>query len=127
MENVGIEISLLPHGRGLAFPEKATQGSSGVDLRAAIEDDVLIEPGQRVLVPTGLRVSIPQGYEWQIRPRSGLAIRYVANLGSEQVRIARGDRIAQAVLSSVASPQIVLVDELPETVRGEGGFGHSGM
>jgi len=148
MEEIGIEISLLPHGKGLAVPEKATQGSSGVDLRAAIEDDILIEPGQRVLVPTGLRVAIPRGYEWQIRPRSGLAIRHgitilntpgtidsdyrgevcivLANLGSEQVRIARGDRIAQAVLSPVASPQIELVDDLPETARGEGGFGHSG-
>jgi len=149
MDEITIEITLLSHGRGLPLPERATAGSSGVDLRAAIGESLFIRPGERVLVPTGLSVAIPEGYEWQVRPRSGLAIRegitvlntpgtidsdyrgevcvILVNLGSDEITIKRGDRIAQAVLSPVISPVIRLVGELPDTERGEGGFGHSGI
>jgi dUTP pyrophosphatase len=148
MEEITVEITLLPHASGLPLPERATAGSSGVDLRAAIREIILVRPGGRVLVPTGLRVAIPEGYEWQVRPRSGLAIRegitvlntpgtidsdyrgevcvILVNLGSKEITIKRGDRIAQAVLSPVVSPVIRLVGELSDTERGEGGFGHSG-
>ena len=149
MDDITIEITLLPHGMGLPLPERATAGSSGVDLRAAIVENLFVRPGERVLVPTGLSVAIPVGFEWQVRPRSGLAIRegitvlntpgtidsdyrgevcvILVNLGSEDITIKRGDRIAQAVLSAVISPVIRQVGELPDTERGEGGFGHSGI
>ena len=148
MDEITVEITLLPHGSGLPLPERATAGSSGVDLRAAIDEILVLRPGERVLVPTGLSVAIPEGYEWQVRPRSGLAIRkgitvlntpgtidsdyrgevcvILVNLGSEKTTISRGDRIAQAILSPVVSQVIRLVGELSDTERGEGGFGHSG-
>jgi dUTP pyrophosphatase len=114
-----------------------------------VRDDLIVAPGERVAVPTGIRVCIPEGYEWQVRPRSGLALEsgltvlnspgtidsdyrgeirvILANLGNAPVRIARGMRIAQAVLASVPRwDYVVSEDGLPETERGEGGFGHTG-
>ena len=141
-------LEILEHASNLPLPSRATSGSSGVDLRAAVESEVTIEPGTTELVPTGLKVSIPAGYEWQIRPRSGNALKYgitvlntpgtidsdyrgevkiiLANLGKLPFRIKRGDRIAQAVLAPVMYPRFKVVKNVPETLRGEGGFGHSG-
>lgn len=143
-----VQIELLESRRGLPVPSRATPGSSGADLSAAVSREVVIAPGETALIPTGLRVSIPPGYEWQIRPRSGNALKHgitvlntpgtvdsdyrgevkiiLANLGSEPFSVKRGDRIAQAVLSPVAVPRFRVVEELTETERGEGGFGHSG-
>ncbi len=147
---MGIEVSLevLEHMRGLPLPARATQGSSGVDLMAAVSSPVVIDPGKRFLIPTGIKVSIPRGYEWQIRPRSGNALKHgvtvlnspgtidsdyrgevqiiLANLGNEPFLVERGDRIAQAVLAPVASPVFKAVEKLSDTERGDGGFGHSG-
>lgn len=145
---VEVSLEILEHASDLPLPSQATSGSSGVDLRAAVDDDTLIPPGASRLVPTGIRVSIPAGYEWQVRPRSGNALRHgvtvlntpgtvdsdyrgevmviLANLGREPFTVRRGDRIAQAVLAPVVRPRFRVVDALPETERGEGGFGHSG-
>jgi dUTP pyrophosphatase len=145
---VEVLLEILEHGSDLPIPARATSGSSGVDLTAAVSSDQVIMPGDTLLVPTGLRVSVPPGYEWQIRPRSGNALKYgitvlntpgtidsdyrgevkiiLANLGRDPFTLRRGDRIAQAVLAPVVHPRFRIVDELPETARGEGGFGHSG-
>jgi len=135
-------------GRGepLALPAYATPGSAGLDLRA--DQGATLQPGGRALVPTGLRIAVPPGFEAQVRPRSGLALRdgvtclntpgtidsdfrgevgvILVNLGQETVVIARGDRIAQLVLAAVARAELVVSQSLPESVRGEGGFGHTG-
>ena len=142
-------LEILEHASGLPLPSRATSGSSGVDLTAAVDSDILVRPGTTELIPTGLKVCIPSGYEWQIRPRSGNALKYgitvlnspgtidsdyrgevkviLANLGMKPFRISRGDRIAQAVLTPVVHPIFKVVDSVPETRRGEGGFGHSGV
>ncbi len=142
-----ILVSVLPHGEGLPLPVRATAGSSGFDLHAAIDGETTLSPGQRTVVPTGIRVAIPDGFEWQVRSRSGNAAKLgltvlnspgtvdsdyrgevgvvLINLGDDPVTIRRGDRIAQAVLCEVPEADIVRVDSLPETGRGDGGFGHS--
>ncbi len=142
-------LEILEHALDLPLPSRATSGSSGVDLTAAVESDVVVRSGTRALIPTGLKVSIPSGYEWQIRPRSGNALKHgitvlnspgtidsdyrgevkviLANLSEKPFRIRRGDRIAQAVLAPVVYPRFKLVESVPETQRGEGGFGHSGV
>ena len=142
-------LEILEHAGNLPVPTRATTGSSGVDLCAALESDIILEPGSTGLIPTGLKVSIPMGYEWQIRPRSGNALKHgitvlnspgtidsdyrgevkiiLANLGQESFRIKRGDRIAQAILVPVVYPRFTVVDSVPETGRGEGGFGHTGL
>lgn len=147
--DVSIQMEVLPHAMGLPLPSYATSGSSGVDLIAALKDKLTLDPGERVLVPTGLVVAIPAGFEWQIRPRSGLALEkglcilnspgtidsdyrgevriIVANLGDSPVTIHRGDRIAQAVLSPVVHGRYICVDAVDKTERGQGGFGHSGI
>jgi dUTP pyrophosphatase len=123
--------------------------SAGFDLLAAIDGPVTVSPGQRTLIPTGLALSIPPGYEGQVRPRSGLAVKYglsipnapgtidsdyrgevkvaVINLGQEPVIIKRGDRIAQLVICPVAEATLEESTELDSTPRGEGGFGHTGV
>ncbi|OPL19516.1 MAG: deoxyuridine 5'-triphosphate nucleotidohydrolase [Candidatus Aegiribacteria sp. MLS_C] len=148
MTEVEVLLEVLEHASDLPLPSIATPGSSGADLHAAVDGEVQLHPGQTLLVPTGIRVSIPMGYEWQIRPRSGNALRHgvtvlnspgtvdsdyrgevkviLANLGSETFTLRRGDRIAQAVLAPVARPGFRRVVCLPDTERGEGGFGHSG-
>ena len=145
-----LNILRLPHAEGLALPAYETPGSAGMDLRAAVPEDapITLEPGQRVLVPTGLKIALEQGWEAQIRPRSGLALKHgitclntpgtidsdyrgevgviLVNLGTEPFTIRRGERIAQMVIAAHAQAVIAEVDDLDQTVRGEGGFGSTG-
>ena len=148
MPEVSVPIQILAHGEGLTLPAYATAGSAGCDLRAAIEAELIITPGGRTLVPTGIAVAIPEGFEGQVRIRSGLAhdaglailnapgtidsdyrgeIRViVANLGPEPVTFHRGDRIAQLIIAPVARARFEPVEELPPSSRGAGGFGSTG-
>ena len=148
MTSVGVKLRRLPHGIGLDLPSYATSGAAGMDLLAAIEAPVKIEPGQRKLIPTGFCIALPPGYELQVRPRSGLALKHgitlpntpgtidedyrgevgviVLNAGSEVFEITRGMRIAQAVLAPVVRALWQEVDDLDETNRGTGGFGSTG-
>jgi dUTP pyrophosphatase len=145
---VRVAIARLPGGEGLPLPARATRGSAGFDLRAAVEGELVIAPGARAIVPTGFAVAIPEGYEGQIRPRSGLALEHgialpnapgtidadyrgelrviLVNLGREEFRVRRGDRVAQLVIAPVAEAELVEVEALEPTARGAGGFGHSG-
>ena len=131
-----------------ALPEYATSGSSGMDIRASLELPVTLKPLERTLIPTGLFIELPEGFEAQIRPRSGLAIKQgitclnspgtidcdyrgeimviLVNLGREAQVIQPGDRIAQMVIGQVQQAQLILVQQLNDTQRGEGGFGHTG-
>ena len=133
----------------VSLPKYETPGSSGMDISDYIEKDIIIEPGSRALVPTGFAVSIPQGYEIQIRPRSGLAAKngmsvlntpgtidadyrgeikvILINLGNENYKVENGMRIAQMIVCPVIRTVIEEVDGLPETVRGTGGFGSTGI
>jgi dUTP pyrophosphatase len=146
---VSVLVEKIPGCEDLPLPEPATAHSAGVDLRAALDEPVLIEPGEWKLIPAGIRVAIPLEHEWQIRPRSGLALKHgvtvlnspgtidsdyrgpvcviLVNHGTEPFRISRGDRIAQAVLARVSAVCFRQVDALPSTERGDGGFGHSGV
>ena len=136
------------HANDLPLPRYMTEGASGVDLYAAVEDEQIIKPGMHALIPTGIAAAIPVGYEAQIRPRSGLALKHgitllnspgtidsdyrgeiqviVINLGSEEYILKRGERIAQMVFTQVAQAELVEVDELDEMDRGPGGFGYMG-
>jgi dUTP pyrophosphatase len=147
-EEIRIQIARLPGGQGLPLPRPATPGSAGCDLRAAVETPLILAPGQRELVPTGFAIAVPEGYEAQVRPRSGLALRsgivlpntpgtidsdyrgevkvILLNTASEPFAIERGDRIAQLVIAPVVRPHFVEVKRLDGTQRGEGGFGHTG-
>jgi len=129
-------------------PTAATPGSAGLDLRACVDGEVTLQPGQRALVPTGFSIAIPGGFEGQVRPRSGLALRrglgllnspgtidsdyrgeiavIVINLGQEPIVLRRGDRIAQLIIAAVPRVDLEIVAQLPPTGRGEGGFGHTG-
>ncbi len=149
LRKVRILVERLPEGEGLPLPSYATPGSAGMDLYAAIDEDITLMPGERTLVPTGLKIAVPDGYEAQIRPRSGLALKngvtlvntpgtidsdyrgalqvIVINLGNEPVTIRRGDRIAQMVIAPVVRAELYETDSLPETSRGVGGFGHTGI
>jgi dUTP pyrophosphatase len=148
MTELRLPVQVLPHGEGLELPAYATPGSAGCDLRAAVGEPIVLVPGSRALVPTGIAVAIPEGYEGQVRMRSGLAIRHgltllnapgtidadyrgeirviLGNLGDEPVTIARGDRIAQLVLAPVVRARVERVGELPATERRDGGFGSTG-
>ena len=145
-----VEVALLPHEHavGLNLPTYATEDSAGMDLSAALDEAIEIAPGQRALVPTGLSISLRPGYEAQIRPRSGLALKHgitvlnapgtidadyrgeikviLANLGSEDFTIERGMRIAQMVVARHANVEWNIVESLEETDRGTGGFGSTG-
>jgi dUTP pyrophosphatase len=143
-----ILVERLPHGAGLPLPSYATEGAAGMDLIAAIAQPLTLAPGGRALIPTGLRVALPEGHEWQIRPRSGLALKHgvmvantpgtvdedyrgevgviLLNLGAEPFVVERGMRIAQAVLAPVTRGAFREVAALPATRRGEGGFGSTG-
>ena len=149
LERVTIKIRQMEDSNDLPLPEYETEGSAGMDVRASVKEPVLLKPGDIRLIPTGLIVSIPLGYEGQIRPRSGLALRHgigmvnapgtidsdyrgeigivVINWGKKPFTIRRGDRIAQMIISKVCRVEIICVDELDPTQRGEGGFGHSGV
>jgi len=146
----GVQVRLLrqPGGEGLPLPEPATAGSAGVDLSAAVSEDLVIAPGERALVPSGFAIELPEGYEAQVRPRSGLALRHgitlpnapgtidadyrgevkviLMNLGDRDFIVSRGERIAQLVVAPVSPVSWSEVDTLGETGRGEGGFGHTG-
>ncbi len=143
-----VRVLRLPEARDLALPERATVHSSGYDLRARLDASLELVPGGRALVPTGVAIALPEGWEAQVRPRSGLAARdgvtllnapgtvdadyrgeirvVLVNHGDRAVTIARGDRIAQLVVQRVPAVRLVEVDELPASARGEGGFGHTG-
>lgn len=147
-EPVRVLIQRLPGTDDIPLPEYATQGSAALDLRAAVEGDVCLQPGERKLIPTGLQMAIPDGYEGQVRPRSGLAIKHgitmantpgtidsdyrgpvqviMINLGGEPFIVRRGDRIAQLIIAPVIHATLEEVAELPETERGDGGFGSTG-
>jgi len=146
--SVAVAVKVLPHGEGLPLPAYASAGAAGVDLGAAVDRALELQPGARALVPTGIALALPAGYEAQVRPRSGLALRHgitvlnspgtidcdyrgevqviLANLGAETVTIRRGERIAQLVVAPVTRVEIARVAELPETTRGAGGFGSTG-
>lgn len=144
-----VRLRRLAHGRDLPLPAAASPGSAGVDLRAALEEELVLRPGERALVPTGLVLEIPAGYEGQVRPRSGLALEHgvtVANapgtidsdyrgevrvilvhLGEEPVTLSRGDRIAQLVIARTESVEWEEAEALGESDRGSGGFGSTGL
>lgn len=143
---VPVMVKILPHGQGLDLPAYATEGAAGMDVVSA--EDVTIAPGGRHAVATGLSVAIPAGYEIQVRPRSGLALKHgisvpnspgtvdsdyrgevkiiLINHGAEGFDIRRGDRVAQLVVAPVTRASWVAVEELDDTARGEGGFGSTG-
>jgi dUTP pyrophosphatase len=146
---VRVALRRLPEADGLPLPSYMSAHAAGADLFAAIESDVVLKPGERSLVPTGIAIALPPGFEAQVRPRSGLALRdgvtclnapgtidadyrgpigvILANLGSSTVTIRRGDRIAQLVVAPVSRAQFEVVEELPESVRGANGFGSTGV
>ncbi|MFD1990868.1 dUTP diphosphatase [Paenibacillus nicotianae] len=146
--SINVEIMALPGSEGLELPRKMSELASGFDLYAAVTEPMVLEPGKRALVPTGLALAMPAGLEAQIRPRSGLAYKHgitclntpgtidadyrgeikvlLINLGEEAFSIARGERIAQMVFQIVPEIDLVQVQQLSETVRGTGGFGHTG-
>jgi deoxyuridine 5'-triphosphate nucleotidohydrolase len=145
---IPIQVRRLPHGADLPLPAYETAGAAGMDLRAAVEANLTVAPGARALVPTGLAISLPPGYELQVRPRSGLALRHgivlpnspgtidedyrgeiqviLLNTGSEAFEVVRGMRIAQAVLAPVVRAQWEVVEQLDTTTRDQGGFGSTG-
>ena len=144
--NVGVRLKRLPHGEGLPLPAYATDGAAGMDVCAA--EDVELPAGGRHAVATGFALAIPEGYEIQVRPRSGLAFKHglsvpnapgtidsdyrgelkvlLINHGTENFRIQRGDRVAQLVLAPVTRAAFTEVDDLDDTARGAGGFGSTG-
>ena len=147
--NVEIRIRRLPHSEGLPLPAYATGGAAGADLCAAVDEELIIRPGERAAVPTGLVLEIPDGHEGQVRPRSGLAIRagltivnapgtidsdyrgelkvLMINLGSDPVSINRGERIAQLLIAPVTRASFVESEALSVSERGDGGFGSTGV
>ena len=147
---VAIRLKRLPHSEGLPLPAYETDGSAGMDLRAAVAEDapVTLQPGSRTLIPTGLSIALPADHEAQVRPRSGLALKFgitclnspgtidadyrgevgviLANLGAEPFTVRRGDRIAQMVIAPVTRGAFQEVESLDDTARGAGGFGSTG-
>ncbi|MDI3538020.1 MAG: dUTP pyrophosphatase [Bacillota bacterium] len=148
MERLKVPICRLPHGEGLPLPAYMSPGAAGLDLYAALTEEITLPPGGRALVPTGIALAVPPGWEAQVRPRSGLAWRHgltllnspgtvdsdyrgeikviLVNLGTEPYTVRRGDRIAQLVLNAVGRVEWEEVEELPDSLRGAGGFGHTG-
>ncbi len=149
-EVVMVQLKWLEHGRGLELPAYQSAGAAGFDIRAAVAADgpVTLAAGERALVPSGFSIAVHDGFELQVRPRSGLAMRHgvtvlnapgtvdsdyrgevmvlLVNLGGEPFRIERGERIAQGVLAPVARAELVEAQTLPDTARGAGGFGSTG-
>ncbi|WP_376744601.1 dUTP diphosphatase [Paenibacillus typhae] len=143
-----VQINKLPGNEDVQLPRKMSEQASGFDLHASVAEPVVLAPGERALIPTGIALAMPDGLEAQIRPRSGLAFKHgitclntpgtidadyrgeikvlLINLGQEPFAIARNERIAQMVFQAVPSVTLVEVEELSETVRGAGGFGHTG-
>jgi dUTP pyrophosphatase len=148
VNRVRVQITRDAHAADLPLPEATTSGAAGFDLRAAVTETLPLHPGERRLIPTGLRIALPAGYEAQVRPRSGLALRHgilipnapgtidadyrgeiqviLMNSGDAVFEVQRGDRIAQLVVAPVVAPLWLEVETLDETERGEGGFGHTG-
>lgn len=145
---VTIQVEIMRHAEGLDLPAYATSGAAGMDAVAAVDRDLVLAPGERRPVPTGLKLVIPDGYELQVRPRSGLALNHgisvpnspgtidcdyrgelkiiLINHGSSAFEVRRGDRIAQLVLAPVTRAVWLPVEQLDQTPRGEGGFGSTG-
>lgn len=148
MTKINISVQKLAHANDLNLPAYATEQSAGMDLEAAVEAPLTLKPGERQLVPTGLAIALPAGYEAQIRPRSGLALKHgvtvlntpgtidadyrgeikviLANLGTEPFTVERGMRVAQMVVAAHAHIAWEPCETLPETSRGAGGFGSTG-
>ncbi len=148
MASVNVDIVSLPHAADIPVPEYATAHSAGMDLRAAITEAITLAPGERRLIPTGIAIALPPGFEAQVRPRSGLALKHgigmvnapgtidadyrgevgvlLINHGQQDFLISRGDRIAQLVIASYTRSTWVQKDSLDITERGTGGFGHTG-
>jgi dUTP pyrophosphatase len=148
MSSISIAVRRLPHGADLALPAYATEHSAGMDLLAAVAEPVVLAPGERKLVPTGIAIALPEGFEAQVRPRSGLALKngitllnspgtidadyrgevgvILANLSSQPFTVERGMRIAQMVIARYARAAWNEVADLDETARGAGGFGSTG-
>ncbi|MGB1146351.1 MAG: dUTP diphosphatase [Alphaproteobacteria bacterium] len=146
---VEVRFKRLENGQGLDLPSYETPGSAGADIQAAVEAELALEPGERALVPAGFAMALPLGYEAQVRPRSGLAVKNgltvlnapgtidsdyrgevkvpLINLGQETFVVQRGMRIAQMVIAPVVQPSFVLVEALDDTDRGAGGFGSTGV
>lgn len=146
---IEVPVVRLPGGDGLALPAYATAGAAGLDLAAAVAEPIVIPPGGRAMVPTGIAIALPEGYEAQVRPRSGLAARagvtvlnapgtvdcdyrgeiqvILINLGDAPFTVARGERIAQMVVAPVVRLAWRATECLPETARGDGGFGSTGL
>lgn len=149
MSPVAIPVRRLPHGAGLDLPDYATDHSAGMDLLAAVEEDAVLAPGERRLIPSGLAIALPPGMEAQVRPRSGLALKHgvtvlnapgtidadyrgevgviLINLGEEPFTVTRGARIAQMVIAPCNQARWVPVESLDGSVRGDGGFGSTGL
>jgi dUTP pyrophosphatase len=145
---IPVAVKRLPHADDLPLPQYATEHAAGMDVHAAVDGDVILRPGKRLLIPTGLAIALPPGYEAQIRPRSGLAAKegitvlntpgtvdadyrgevkvILINLGDEPFTITRGMRIAQMIISPVTRATWAETDTLPDTSRGAGGFGSTG-
>ncbi len=145
-----LRIRRLPHFDGLELPAYQTEGSAGMDVRAAVPEDapVRLAPGQRAMIPTGIAMAVPRGFECQVRPRSGLAVKHgiscvntpgtidsdyrgevhvvLVNLGQEPFEVRRGERIAQLVIARYERVTVTPVEALDETDRGAGGFGSTG-
>ncbi len=148
MSTVRVDVKRLPHGNDLPLPAYATAQSAGLDLVAAVDTDITLAPGERSLVPTGLAIALPPGYEAQVRPRSGLALKngvtvlnspgtvdadyrgevgvILANLGTEPFTVSRGMRVAQMVVAPVTQLAWNEVEDLSDSERGDGGFGSTG-
>lgn len=147
--NIVVKVKRLPHGEGLDLPQAQTCGAAGMDLLAAVDAPLLIAPSRRALVPTGLVLEIPPGFEGQVRPRSGLALKFgvtvlnapgtidadyrgeigvlLINHGENAFAVTRGMRIAQVVIAPCTSARLVEDDDLSSTTRGAGGYGSTGM
>jgi dUTP pyrophosphatase len=148
MEKIEVRIARREGCEDIPLPQYMSEHASGMDVCAAVEEDIVLMPGERKLIPTGFSIAVPAGYEAQIRPRSGLAVEHgismvntpgtidadyrgevriiLINHGTEPFSIVRGMRIAQMVIQKVTRCDLVEVDELEETARNEGGFGHTG-
>lgn len=148
MAPVTVAVKRLADGEGLPLPRYMSEDAAGADLCAAVIEDLTLLPGARALVPTGFAIALPSGYEAQVRPRSGLAMRHgitclnspgtidadyrgpvcvvLANLGSEPFTVRRGDRIAQLIVAPVSRAQFDLIEDLPDTTRAAAGFGSTG-
>jgi dUTP pyrophosphatase len=148
MTRCEIPLQRLPHGAGLALPSYATEASAGVDLLAAVEADVVLQPGERKLIPSGIAIALPPGTEAQVRPRSGLALKHgltvlnapgtidadyrgevgvlLINLGERPFTVTRGARIAQLVIAPTTQASWRGVETLEASARGDGGFGSTG-